>query len=457
MGRTILFTPVGGTDPISETNLQDGSMLHICREYKPDKVVLYMSDEILSRHRKDNRYILCLEKLAELQKRSVQYEIIERAGLVSVQAFDYFYKDFSVLLSQIKDEMEADDRLLINISSGTPSMKSSLVVLCTLGEVDAKMVQVKTPEKKMNQHFHSANYDVDALWENNTDNFDDAENRCEEIVCPTLSDLMKKEIIRKHLKAYDYHAAVVVADTLLDLKASLRNALQMAEARYLMKNTVDAYIREGVNFSLPVKTGKYRDCFEYALVSNVKLKKGEYADFIRSVTPLITDLFELVLSDQFKINIDDYCTYEYKKENNRGHFLLLEEKELKKVRVRRWDMNKLQGTEAYAILNSYYKGGFYARDISSDHLIGIIDGKTNDSKLLLLVYRLRMVEERCRNLAAHEIVSITDKTIKDLTGYSPERISKMIRDLFLYTNARIKEEYWNSYDDMNELLYSLLD
>ena len=39
MGKRILFSPVGGTDPIR--NCHDGSMLHICRHYKPDIVYLY--------------------------------------------------------------------------------------------------------------------------------------------------------------------------------------------------------------------------------------------------------------------------------------------------------------------------------------------------------------------------------------------------------------------------------
>ena len=55
MNRTILFTPVGGTDPISSTNGHDGSMLHICRQYKPDEVVLYMSKEMLDFQEQDNR------------------------------------------------------------------------------------------------------------------------------------------------------------------------------------------------------------------------------------------------------------------------------------------------------------------------------------------------------------------------------------------------------------------
>ena len=44
MGKKILFSPVGGTDPVSENNYRDGSMLHICRHYKPDKVILYLSN-----------------------------------------------------------------------------------------------------------------------------------------------------------------------------------------------------------------------------------------------------------------------------------------------------------------------------------------------------------------------------------------------------------------------------
>ena len=41
MGKVYLFSPVGNTDPIRY--FYDGSMLHICRVYEPDVVVLYLS------------------------------------------------------------------------------------------------------------------------------------------------------------------------------------------------------------------------------------------------------------------------------------------------------------------------------------------------------------------------------------------------------------------------------
>ena len=54
MAKRILFSPIGSTDPIKY--FHDGSMLHICRHYKPDTVILYMSKEITQRNRPDNRY-----------------------------------------------------------------------------------------------------------------------------------------------------------------------------------------------------------------------------------------------------------------------------------------------------------------------------------------------------------------------------------------------------------------
>ncbi len=115
MNQTILFTPVGGTDPISSTNCRDGSMLHICRIYKPDKVIMYMTKEMLAYQEEDNRYLYCLERLAKMQKREMEYETIERRELTKVHEFDYFYQDFRVIIEQIYEKMDDTDVLLLNI------------------------------------------------------------------------------------------------------------------------------------------------------------------------------------------------------------------------------------------------------------------------------------------------------------------------------------------------------
>lgn len=62
---------------------------------------------------------------------------------------------------------------------------------------------------------------------------------------------------------------------------------------------------------------------------------------------------------------------------------------------------------------------------------------------------LRNVESNIRNLAAHEIVSVTDETIKNLTGFYGRDIMSKIKELFGYTEISIRKEYWDSYDEMN--------
>ena len=158
MNQTILFTPVGGTDPISLNNYHDGSILHICRFYKPDKVILYMSKEMLDFQEKDDRYRYCLDRLAKMQDRPMIYEIIERWELTKVHEFDYFYEDFRKVISHIYETMDDSDTLLLNVSSGTPAMKSGLLVLQTLGEFPAKVIQVATPVGKLNEQIRCRDF-----------------------------------------------------------------------------------------------------------------------------------------------------------------------------------------------------------------------------------------------------------------------------------------------------------
>ena len=107
MNQIILFSPVGGTDPISMNNCRDGSMLHICRQYRPTRVILYMSQEVLENQAADDRYRYALRKLFELQKREhVEICEIERPELTSVHEFDYFYEDFRNIIGTIFASMD---------------------------------------------------------------------------------------------------------------------------------------------------------------------------------------------------------------------------------------------------------------------------------------------------------------------------------------------------------------
>ncbi len=435
MNQRILFSPVGGTDPMSMTNCHDGSLIHICRVYKPDKVIMYMSKEVLENQQKDDRYRYCLKNLAKMQGRAVSYEIIERPELTKVHEFDFFYEEFRTIIKNIYHEMDETDELLLNVSSGTPAMKSGLLVLQTLGEFPAKIIQVETPEGKMNEHTHKG-YDVELLWELNEDNKEDFENRCKEIFCPTLSKIKKEEIIKKHILVYDYRAALDVAKTMEARDVSKYiDMLEMATKRTLLDMaTVDECIKKIGYQCLPVRTSSGRKSFEYALSIDIKLKRSEYADFVRSITPIVVDLFERILKKQCRIDINDYCYY--KTENG--------------CKVRKWSDKKLSGTDVGRVLDEVYKGGFRGGDISSIHLNEIIKALGGNHHLSKLTEAVRSVESNVRNLAAHQIVSISDSVIKKLTGFSSEKIMDMIKELFAYTDINVKKDYWDSYDQMNE-------
>ena len=67
------------------------------------------------------------------------------------------------------------------------------------------------------------------------------------------------------------------------------------------------------------------------------------------------------------------------------------------------------------------------------------------------------VETSVRNLAAHEVVSITNETIEELTGLTGSQIMDRIKDIFAYTGISVKTEYWDSYDNMNLKILELME
>lgn len=441
MGRTILFSPVGGTDPISATNVFDGSLLHICRFYKPDKVVLYMSAEVLKLQEEDDRYRYCLKRLLDLQNREMEIESIERPELTEVQDFDFFYDDFRDVLKKVYANLKEDDELLLNVSSGTPAMKSTLMVLGTFGEIPCRLIQVATPVRKMNEHQHK-NYDVATLWELDEDNNDNAENRCSEIQCPSLLMLKQEEMIKQHLIVYDYRAALTITESMPSAYTkSYLKLLKIADFRQqLLPSEVDKICNPlGINV-FPVRDGNKRKCFEYALMLQNKLARKEYADFIRGISPLLKDLFELILMNQCGTDINRFTS------DRNG--------------MKQWDKNKLtvndpKVTTIFNCLSQSFRNSNYT-PVYSSALRDIIDKMSSDSSLKQVVGDLRDVESKVRNLAAHEIVSITADTIRSLTGLTPEQIMKKIKTAFTYAGMNIRSEQWKSYDDMNQQIINAM-
>ena len=95
--------------------------------------------------------------------------------------------------------------------------------------------------------------------------------------------------------------------------------------------------------------------------------------------------------------------------------------------------------------------------VKSVHLKAIILHCSDNPKLNKVVGDLRGVEERLRNMAAHQIISVDEEKIQKETGFTGKQIMDNIKQLFIYTGMNVKEEYWNSYDDFNDLIYKKME
>lgn len=447
MSKRILFSPIGGTDPIS--NFRDGSLLHICRIYRPDEVYIFLSKEMYENHIKDNRYAYCLDKLSELINHKIDYKIIVNKDLVNVQEYDVFYKLFMDIISDIKSNMQPEDVLYLNTSSGTPGMKSALFIIATMDEYNMIPLQVSTPLKKINPHLEVSDkeYDIELYWEYNEDNKDDFENRCKEIKSLNLLKLLKKDMIKKHISAYDYNAALVAAQSLVDIENSrLEYMLKAAVYRSkLDSNNADKYANLSNWDNLyDIKDGTYRKIFEYAMILWLKIQREELADYIRALTPIIVSLYELILKKECGIDIEK-ITYE---------------KQIKKDNVRYWDKAKIKNKypDIIDIFNKEYKNKFdYDKPVYSHHLVNLINGKSDDYNLKEKINQLTDVEQNIRNIAAHSMVKITDDDIIKRTGLTSKQIFDIIKGLFVKAGINVKSDVWDTYNRMNEMLINEVD
>src|SRR5699024_877050 len=109
-------------------------------------------------------------------------------------------------------------------------------------------------------------YDIEEQWKNNEDNDESFDNRCREVQSPNLLRKLKIDVIKKHLLAYDYHAAYEVADGMeKDLSVEILRMLHVAKKRISMDwNSILPEENRELESFMPIKDGDRKKLFEYA-------------------------------------------------------------------------------------------------------------------------------------------------------------------------------------------------
>lgn len=441
--KRILFSAVGSTDPIAGQH--DGAILHIARVYDIDEIYLYYSKEMYELEQKDDRYCFCLEKLKELTGKTFQIHKIYRPELTEVHIFDYFLTEFRAILDEIV--REDDCEVYLNVSSGTPAMKSALQTIGAFSQKPMKTLQVATPSKQYNESREDVkgDYAVDLQWELNLDNNPNFENRCSVSSNINLTLEIKKEIIKKHINAFDYVAALSVAKEIEDfLPAEVMKLLSAADYRMKLDRVKCREQLKGLEYRIfPHESGNEIDIAEYLLLLRIKMLKEEYLDFIRGITPLFAEVLKNAVENELHIRLKDYCCQR--------------KTQVKGIYSERWDTDKVCTNEVLlSALTENGKRELQPAFLSSVHLVSALEKASQNIPLKQLVADIRNIEEAIRNPAAHCITYMTEDAIRSATGYSVKKIFDMLRKLTVYAGIKITDDDLLSYEHCNEEIIKYL-
>lgn len=450
--RFVLFSPIGGTDPISadrEGNYWDGSMLHICRKYKPEYIIFYLPKEMLEHHETDDRYRECVRQLQAECGFTTTIHIEPRPQLTEVQVFDTFYEEFKPLLNTLHKDFP-DHTLVLNVSSGTPAMKSALYLLAAFLPYKVLPVQVSTPNKKQNYNLKK-DYDTEYYWGLDLDR-EPARyvDRCATVEYQNLNFQLRLQDIQAHLDAYDYEAALTVAK---EIKAFLNpHALDLLESA---RNRILLNWRRGVKPELQKELGLAgsnigegkTDLIEYLLWLQMKQERGDLADFLRGLTPA---LFYLL-----KIAVEEKLGYPLEKNYGKGGKL---------------QADKLQGDDmGNEVLHILQGRGFFKSSVNpflnSNIYVAILEKKGQGQSWINPLLLLRDVEESLRNKVAHQITRADEVWIKEnlkkVGSLDSAGIMKLVREAVDKLNEdssgkSLLRVDWTAYKTMNKKIVAAL-
>lgn len=439
MSSYVLFSPLGFTDP--SRGGHDSAFLHIMRHYRPSAAYLFMTSGICELDEKLNLYEIMAEKLCRhlgFECKIIKYKHPE---IVNPHVFDEFYGPFEGHIREIAEE-NPGSQIIINVSSGTPAMKEACKTIAAVSNLNLLPVQVSSPENSENrQPSVDGHYNAESEWENLAENFEDLEcpNRCTVITLSKSHLIFAREISKAHIKNYDYSAAREVAGRMEGfLNAETANLIKAAHLRLSFRPD-EAKNIAGPEF-FPVQTEPARSVYEYILILNIKLRKSEYQDYLRALSPVITNLFIGAARYADKFFIEHFCV-----KDRKGIYNITPE--------------KLAQHGMLEYYNGYFSEkyrcnfDFKKTAICANNILPFIQKQCGDEKIKNLCLALRGIEENARNTAAHDMVTITDGWIKTQTGHTTDEIQNFIRQLFMaifrdYTKPRM----WNAYEEMNSAI-----
>lgn len=408
--KCVLFSPIGTSDPIRSQS--DGPMLHIVRHLKPEAVWLFLTKEMVEYHDKDDRYRKSVSRVLP----ECKIKVI-RTDIDNPQDFDACYVEFRKAIKEMR-EIYKDYELLVNISSGTPQMKNILSYEAVAGNFGVVAIQVKTPNERANdseEHLTSS-FDIDLAFETNQDHNNPAPKS--RLVKPDFKAITAYNLsfkIESMINSYNYSGALNLLQNNTDLfderlevvlkHADLRTKLQYDECLSIINNNSMKNYKDKIWRIYDRNALKF---YEFFMTMKLRQKRGELSDMILKLTPFSFELALYYLRDVLNFDLQRICKV-YKGDSNRYR--------LQKILISQYDSNLLD------LLNKNYNNDFKDGELCLDNIVYILIYLNSDPDIRNKFVVLREVESEIRNKVAHQMISVSEKSIKKLMEAREKEIS----------------------------------
>ena len=308
----ILFTCAGTSDPVRGN--RDGGILHIMRYYHPKRVYLFLSQQIADLEAQDHRFEKTFQHMQEVcAAQGIVYQpslFMHNSQLCDASKIDLVEKPLLEYFTSVAAE-NPNCRILLNLSSGTPQMKTLMQFLAVDSPYHVLGVQVDGPQqnKKDQSRTDNETYNVDYELATNFDDEPDClpegerRNRTSEPEMFAIKHQRHRHQLLKLLERQDYDAMLDMSQNLPKQLQTLlqhlnaRNNLQSEEAYKLSKELMDL----GFPLYPAMKSDShYRDLSEYYLLLRNLQKLGRYSEFVLRLNPFLTELlYTLLMQTEF--------------------------------------------------------------------------------------------------------------------------------------------------------------
>lgn len=426
----ILISAVGTTDPIS--NNHDAALLHIARNYRPDKIVLVYSQEMLVKQDLINKVLLSIEGYNPIIE--IDSTILNND---EVFLFDKMYEVMGLIVQKYTND---DDEIILNLSSGTPQIISALFALNRINDYNTQAIQVATPKKGANREYKPlTDSEIDALIVENQDNSLDFVDRSIKDKSEKFTQALVKRHLRSLIASFDYQAAEAI--------------INRKEYNKLLSKKRIAYIREKLNdfsrvfknqsilsdiLSFPLEDSQ-KKALNYYLLIDVLKEREHIADVLIKAKSLA----EFVIEETIKKDHEGLIVFDGNLPKLNPEFPDCEailddiDKKMKKSRGIEDTEERIFSVQSTLNLLSY---------------LNILEFYEYDSQLQTAINGILGLNGE-RNKVAHGLSEIDTRL---LSRKKLKQLSENLR-LLLVDCLDIDSSYFNYYDKQNEELIKMLE